>query len=358
MTGAGYSLVPFFVLLWILTLTSPCVFMQSCVLLCSFQGGSDVVVHWILTGDLHVHSYYHNQDQLGNQDQTFRGRTSLFKEQISGGNASLQLTGVRVQDQHRYRCHTSTERGSRNSYVSLKVDAPVRKIHIEQVGNRITCSSEGIYPKPELTWSMDPPSSSKNTTTVHQTEQQLYNISSSLILSDPVPDVIYSCRISTRTNTRRTTLRNTASLTAWSSETSVPCSASNTSLTDFSLIWRFNHSQTILIQTRTHVPGTVSEDWRKHVRSVSESGSLVLQGLSSDQEGTYTCELSNNQETYVSNTVLIIEKGRGTGVILGAVVGVVVVVLVVAVAAPVLYFTRRTTQTGAGPVVSFILCSK
>ncbi|KAK2812850.1 hypothetical protein Q5P01_000962 [Channa striata] len=212
-----------------------CVFMQSCVSPCSFQSDTDVVVHWILTGDLHVHSFCHNQDQ------NFRGRTSLFNEQISGRNASLQLTGVRVQDQHRYRCHTSTERGSRNSYVSLKVD-----------GKRKT--------------------NSKNTTTVHQTKQQLYNISSSLILSDPVPDVIYSCRIGTRTNT----LRKPASLTASSSETSVPCSASNTSMM---------------------VPGTVSEAWRKHVRSVSESGSLVLQGLSSDQEGTYTCELSNNEET-------------------------------------------------------------
>ncbi|KAK2859866.1 hypothetical protein Q5P01_004486 [Channa striata] len=189
-----------------------CVFMQSCVLPCSFQYDNDLVVHWIHTGEnVHVHSYYYDQDQFENQDQRYRSRTSLFKEQISRGNASLQLTGVRVQDQGRYKCYTSNIRERTESFIRLQVDAPVHKIHIEQVGNRITCSSQGIYPEPELTWSMDPPSSSKNTTTVHQTEQQLYNISSSLILSDPVPDVIYSCRISTRTNTRRTTLRNTGS---------------------------------------------------------------------------------------------------------------------------------------------------
>ena len=63
-----------------------CVFMESCILPCSFQGGKDVVVHWILVteGHLHVHSYYHNQDQLALQDQSLRGRTSLFKDQISG----------------------------------------------------------------------------------------------------------------------------------------------------------------------------------------------------------------------------------------------------------------------------------
>ncbi|KAK2859879.1 hypothetical protein Q5P01_004499 [Channa striata] len=315
--------------------------MQSCVLPCSFQSDTDVIIHWIQTpGDLHVHSYYQNQDQLGNQDQNFRGRTSLFKEQISGGNASLQLTGVRVQDQGGYKCHTSTITGNKDGVIQLKVDAPVRKIHIEQVGNRITCSSQGIYPKPELTWSTDPPSSSKSTITVHPTEQQLYNISSSLILSDPVPDVIYSCRISTCTNTRRTTLRNTASINSSSSDTTLSCATSNSP--PLSLIWRFNHSQIILSQSSDG--HAVSKEWRQQVKSVSETGGLTLHQLSAEHQGTYTCEFTNKEETHISNTVLRTERGGERSSSSAAVTGLVfaaILVLAAGVTGLVIYCKKR-----------------
>ncbi|XP_026219609.1 CD276 antigen-like [Anabas testudineus] len=184
-----------------------CVFMENCILPCSFQNGA--VIHWIQVAELlPVHSYYYNQDQLTDQDQHFRNRTSLFKDQISMGNASLQLTGVKVQDQGRYRCHTVTILSKNESFIHLQVDAPVNKIHIQQVKNNITCSSEGIYPEPELTWSTNPPSNMtfSTTTRVQQTEQQLYSISSSLILSDPGTDVVYSCTISTRRNNGTATL--------------------------------------------------------------------------------------------------------------------------------------------------------
>ncbi|KAG7239532.1 hypothetical protein INR49_028823, partial [Caranx melampygus] len=185
--------------------------MESCILLCSFKGSKDVVAHWtqVTAGGLNVHSYYHNQDQLALQDQSFRGRTSLFKDQISRGNTSLQLTGVKVQDQGRYECFTSTMRGNNVSFINLNVDAPVVKVDLQQVGDNITCSSEGIYPEPQLTWSTRPPSNVtfKNQTKVQETEQLLYNISSSLILSDT--DLIYSCNISTRSNWRRVTLLKT-----------------------------------------------------------------------------------------------------------------------------------------------------
>uniref|UniRef100_A0A4W6G5A6 Ig-like domain-containing protein n=1 Tax=Lates calcarifer TaxID=8187 RepID=A0A4W6G5A6_LATCA len=119
-----------------------CVFMESCILPCSFQSGADPVIHWVLetAGKL--------------PDQFFRGRTSLFKDQISRGNASLQLTGVEVQDQGRYRCHTSTMRGNKDSLINLRVDGmrDTQEIHKD------ICFSEGIYPEPDLTWSTSPPS--------------------------------------------------------------------------------------------------------------------------------------------------------------------------------------------------------
>uniref|UniRef100_A0A8D0ART8 Ig-like domain-containing protein n=1 Tax=Sander lucioperca TaxID=283035 RepID=A0A8D0ART8_SANLU len=231
-----------------------CDFMESCILPCRFRSGDEVVIHWIQkrTKDTQAHSYYHNQDQLGLQDQRFRGRTSLFKDQISRGNASLRLTGVEVQDQGRYKCYTSTITGNKESYINLNVDAPVDKVDIQQVENRITCSSEGIFPQPELTWSTSPPSnvSLENNPTVQQTEQLLYNINSSLIAS--VTDLVYSCTVSTRTNKRTATLFKLTSISGSDTETTIPCESLNPPLTG--LVWRFNHSQIILKPDRSQRP--------------------------------------------------------------------------------------------------------
>ncbi|XP_047423827.1 CD276 antigen-like [Mugil cephalus] len=311
-----------------------CVFMESCILPCSFTLGSNVVIHWhqLKAEGLPVHSFNDNQDQLGDQDQNFRGRTSLFKDQISRGNASLQLTGVKVQDEGRYRCYT----GNKESYINLKVDAPVHEVNIVQEGNRITCSSNLNYPEPELTWSTTPPSKEtfKDTTTVQQTEQQLYNISSSLILSDSDSDLVYSCTISTgtnkRRNQRRATFRRLLSINGSTSETTISCSDSNTPLT--TLIWRFNHSQIVVTWTRTDVSYTVSEEWRQQVKDVSESGSLTLQDLSSNQEGIYTCELRDEEETNFTNIFLRINKDQvEVGGIIGGVVGAISAVVVAGV---------------------------
>uniref|UniRef100_A0A3B5R9D9 Ig-like domain-containing protein n=1 Tax=Xiphophorus maculatus TaxID=8083 RepID=A0A3B5R9D9_XIPMA len=168
--------------------TVTCVFRQSCILPCNVDPSSDTILRWdhLTSREHNVHSYYDSEDQLGRQDQQFKGRTSLFKDLISRGNASLKLTGVKIQDEGRYRCYSSTERG----------------INIKKVENRIICSSEDIYPKPELTWFIYPPSELElhNRTTVHQTEEQLYSISSSLLVSDSFKDQIYSCTVSSGRN--------------------------------------------------------------------------------------------------------------------------------------------------------------
>uniref|UniRef100_A0A3Q1GIK6 Ig-like domain-containing protein n=1 Tax=Acanthochromis polyacanthus TaxID=80966 RepID=A0A3Q1GIK6_9TELE len=98
-----------------------CVFMERCILPCSFQVAPDFTISWVQLTDIHVHFYNDNQDQLGYQNQTYRNRTSLFKEQISRGNASLQLTGVKVQDEGRYECFISTNNGNTVSFINVKV---------------------------------------------------------------------------------------------------------------------------------------------------------------------------------------------------------------------------------------------
>uniref|UniRef100_A0AAX7W384 Ig-like domain-containing protein n=1 Tax=Astatotilapia calliptera TaxID=8154 RepID=A0AAX7W384_ASTCA len=324
-----------------------CVFLERCVLPCSFQSGSDVFIHWVQgTAQIRVHSFYHNKDQLGDQDQRFRNRTSLFKDQISVGNASLQVTGVTIQDQGRYKCHISTIKGNQESFVNLKVNALVRQIIIQQVGNRLTCSSEGIYPEPQLTWSTRPPSNiTTENTKVQQIEQQLYNISSFLIFPHTDTDLVYICTVSTHRNNRRATWRQLISVKGTYSETTtIPCSNLNSSLTD--LVWRFNHSQIILSRTWSDASYTVSEEWKQHVKDVSESGSLTLQDLSSDQEGTYTCEIGDAVETHITNTFLKLDSIKDNRVIPVWLIITIVVVVVLLVVLLIWYYKTKDQKTG------------
>lgn len=292
-----------------------CVFMESCILPCSFQSNGEVHIRWIQlrAKKIPVVSFYSNQvqDRLQDQDRRFRGRSSLFRDQISRGNASLFLTDVKVQDEGRYECFTESSGAKNLSFISLTVDAPVSEIKIEQVGSRISCSSEGIYPNPQHGWSFKASSNTsvQSSIRVRWTQEQLYNINSSLTLSDDVSYLIYSCSFSTRRNQRKVTLFRPNSVSVPEAEATINCSAWNLTVTR--LVWRFNHSRILLSENRTDGGHSVPEGWRKHVKGVSESGSLTLKDLSSEQEGLYTCELSNAEEEVISGTLLRIERNQG-----------------------------------------------
>lgn len=47
------------------------------------------------------------------------------------------------------------------------------------------------------------------------------------------------------------------------------------------------------------------------MKDVSASGSLTLKDLSSAQDGTYTCELSDHKETFITNTFLKMVESQG-----------------------------------------------
>jgi len=65
-----------------------------------------------------VHTYYYNEDQLEKQDSLYKGRTALFLDQISGGNASLSLARVNFQDEGPYMCYA---RSNEDTFVRLTV---------------------------------------------------------------------------------------------------------------------------------------------------------------------------------------------------------------------------------------------
>ncbi|XP_038131867.1 myelin-oligodendrocyte glycoprotein-like [Cyprinodon tularosa] len=134
-----------------------CVLDQTCILPCTFQYTSDLVLHWIdVSGNRNVHSYYRDKDQLEHQHQHFKGRTSLSKE-LSRGNASLELTRVRAEDKGRYKCYTSTIDGNQESFVNLKIEDNSESAATQLPHTRITV----------------PPSDGKSTPSARFTEENL-----------------------------------------------------------------------------------------------------------------------------------------------------------------------------------------
>ncbi|KAJ0059962.1 hypothetical protein NL108_016972 [Boleophthalmus pectinirostris] len=100
-----------------------CVLLETCVLPCSFEPGPDPVIHW--TKEPHDQNSkfiftYKGQNQFHIQNQNFTGRTSLFEEELSTGNASLRLSGVKVQDEGKYKC-----------YVTNAVNKPITESYVD-----------------------------------------------------------------------------------------------------------------------------------------------------------------------------------------------------------------------------------
>ena len=70
---------------------------------------------------------------------------------------------------------------------------------MEQVENRLTCRSEGIYPRPELTWSTSPNIRAKTT----EAATGLYDIISTVTLSER--QQVYNCTVSTSSSSSTVT---------------------------------------------------------------------------------------------------------------------------------------------------------
>ncbi|CAL8399416.1 unnamed protein product [Gadus morhua 'NCC'] len=314
-----------------------CVFGGSCVLPCRFQPNSDTILHWVKKDgeDVHVHSYYDDQDQLGYQDPLYKGRTSLFHDQISGGNASLGLARVNLQDQGKYLCYASTSQNNQETFVILTARAPVTRVDIVLVNNTVTCKSGGIYPIPQLTWSVSPRPATvlQNTTEVHEDDQGLYDISGSLRTVYNDTESTYSCSVQNEHGARKATMRLHPPMENLSrSEVLLPCNASGL---DY-ITWTFNHNQTIL-RRQAGQEVVVETEWQQHVRDLSESGSLLLYVTSSAQsEGTYRCTLRYADEedvTHIELKILEDPNEEGSSSTVGIILGVVdpVIILIIAI---------------------------
>ncbi|KAK3566617.1 hypothetical protein QTP86_001542 [Hemibagrus guttatus] len=105
-----------------------------------------------------VHLYMDSEDRNEDQVQSYRGRTSLFKEELQKGNTSLKLSDLRVSDEGEYKCLIRDKSWYDDITVNITVEVqgshPV--IRMESYDNsggiNLVCESRGWNPEPEVLW--------------------------------------------------------------------------------------------------------------------------------------------------------------------------------------------------------------
>ncbi|XP_053356050.1 butyrophilin subfamily 1 member A1-like [Clarias gariepinus] len=120
----------------------------------------DMRVQWVRldVGDTLVHLYEDHKDRNEDQAESYRARTSLFKEELQKGNASLKLSALRVSDEGEYQCLIEDKSWSDDIIIHFTVEAqgshPV--IMMESYDNsggvNLVCESRGWKPEPEVQW--------------------------------------------------------------------------------------------------------------------------------------------------------------------------------------------------------------
>ncbi|XP_030286028.1 butyrophilin subfamily 1 member A1-like [Sparus aurata] len=96
------------------------------ILPCHLEPPLDVTtlsVEW-RRGPALVHVYRNRRDDPVSQDQNFKGRTSLFQDEMTRGNISLKLTDVTEQDAGNYTC--SVPKLQRSSVTLVVEPQPAR----------------------------------------------------------------------------------------------------------------------------------------------------------------------------------------------------------------------------------------
>uniref|UniRef100_A0A3B5AW58 Ig-like domain-containing protein n=1 Tax=Stegastes partitus TaxID=144197 RepID=A0A3B5AW58_9TELE len=95
------------------------------------------------------------QDLEHMKNPAYKGRTSMFIDELKHGNISLKLSKVKQADAGRYRCFIPETR--KDTFMDLVVGAlPAPVITLEGTDGKggvvLQCESAGWYPEPELLW--------------------------------------------------------------------------------------------------------------------------------------------------------------------------------------------------------------
>uniref|UniRef100_A0A3B1IXN1 Ig-like domain-containing protein n=1 Tax=Astyanax mexicanus TaxID=7994 RepID=A0A3B1IXN1_ASTMX len=108
---------------------------EDLVLPCSLQpsiSAEGMMVEWsrLHETDTLVHLYEDYKDRNGDQMESYRGRTALFKEELKKGNASLILS---PSDEGAYQCHVASITCHNKAIVYVEVKGTCPTLYIVHV---------------------------------------------------------------------------------------------------------------------------------------------------------------------------------------------------------------------------------
>uniref|UniRef100_A0A8C4T0Q7 Ig-like domain-containing protein n=1 Tax=Erpetoichthys calabaricus TaxID=27687 RepID=A0A8C4T0Q7_ERPCA len=280
-----------------------CFYSKDCILPCSYNPGTDVVIHWQIGAKV-VHSFYNGNDQLKQQEEQYKYRTSLFKDELQKGNASLLLRNLQIDDEQSYHCYVGTFEGSYDTYIELKVASPVTYVQIEtnetENTEEIECRSSDIYPAPSVTWSYPTNESYKEFTNSSTDVNKLYSVVSKLTKEGMKKNTNvhnYSCKIKTWQSQWETTLTRQEQKIEEGQEWNVYCMLPNVGPQNCKLAWKTSNTNTVTAKfEKSKQPKKTSEfpnnillrDDHFHVPKVTET-----------DNGTYTCSCTYGEVTKV-----------------------------------------------------------
>ncbi|XP_047454541.1 butyrophilin subfamily 3 member A2-like, partial [Mugil cephalus] len=118
---------------------------------------SEATLEW-KRSDLYILVWRNGADLTMQKDPSYRGRTSLFPDELKHGNISLKLSDVKLSDKGTYRCYIVEM--NREMFVELVVApdtaaSPVISLSgmdRDRGGVVLQCESRGWYPEPEVLW--------------------------------------------------------------------------------------------------------------------------------------------------------------------------------------------------------------
>ncbi|XP_036451242.1 V-set domain-containing T-cell activation inhibitor 1 [Colossoma macropomum] len=312
--SVSYTLVGVYTLLWILSCVQSktpdvdvtCIYSEDCILPCSFPPTDDVVViQWYQQEKL-IYSFQQGEDEPDDSSM------SLFTDEVSKGNASLLLKDSRIQSRGRYRCLINATKTVKESFVIVKVEAPISRISIEaSPTGQIQCSSHGLYPAPVLTWSTNPSIGNlRSLIRMSPDSNGLYSVESTLQKVNKSTPLTYICTITSKYSSQswKASLLQTEMVGKIGHELIIPCLAPK-NLKNFTLTWTFakrNKNKDILTyHSQSH---KVINQWKEEAeldleKARTGDGSLYLDDHEvSKHAGKYTCTFSGPRVTYIVQT--------------------------------------------------------
>ncbi|XP_056416089.1 HERV-H LTR-associating protein 2 [Hyla sarda] len=319
---------------------------KDVILPCSFQPGEKEVIHWTNNDSKNVHSYYTSADQLKDQDKDYSGRTSLFPNEISKGNASLQIRNLKKSDENTYKCYVSTkEGGKKEDDVILQVIDLKHTMEYEWGDNgvqNLSCSvtasrSEDITIK----WIV-------NSIIVHEdrSNKSSYTVQNHSLEHQCI--VEHSLTLSSWTGTwtmKDLFMKKGNNITCGCSI----CLAANS---DFYAKWNLgNKTGEVTIALMNKSVADVSAHYQNRIER-SDEHTLTLPNLSANDNGIYICSVETEQKKNIEMTRVNIENKKESYWKGGIIVSSIAVVLLFFTAVYINTKVKESTSPNPSPLNS------